>query len=741
MSQSDCPAALAKAAGKSRSYQGFSTSELAGEVSAAYAGEGLLSEVERLVDPASATETIHWGRNYIYTARMQTPAGSIEVVVKQFRNLGWRRSLQRRLRGSKAARSWQVAKALLGAGIATPEPVLLVESKDPQGPSFYISRRLTGASEVRQFFRRINRASDAGEFPEIEALDLLARLGQLARQLHDAGICYRDLSIGNILAKPAADGTLELFLVDFNRARLDRRLGVLARSRDICRLPIVQPQHRQAFLSGYWGQAPPRHSPRWWLYTASVRGYLLKHAIKNRLRRKPPHRQRIATGGRHHAHIPAAETGASVRDKIVWDRLSDQPHQHAGTFEKLRIRLSDSGSHLHDLAIVAAAAPRVWRRYRELQRQLYRQPTPFQGIGLCLRPWPGQLPAQLSAIADLGVSSLLLRLHPWEDDHDDEEELAQSLVESGYELALALPQNRDLVRDRRRWRDAVEELAERFSPYSCHFQVGQAVNRSKWGIWTRREALDLYLDAAEILRRQPEAVVMGPAVIDFEHQVTMALVNRRAAGLHYDIVSSLLYVDRRGAPECRQLGFDTVDKVVLLRAIAETGHSCSERCWLTEVNWPLWEGPHSPAGRKVSVSEEAQADYLARYYLLSIGTGLVERVFWWRLLARGYGLMASDADGRLLRRPSYQTLQTLITELDGATFLGPLPAGAGSYLYHFRREHDEVVAAWSVAPNQVAELPRPASAVVSRDGQSLPLPTGVELTLQPSPSYYHLANE
>ena len=28
-----------------------------------------------------------------------------------------------------------------------------------------------------------------------------------------------------------------------------------------------------------------------------------------------------------------------------------------------------------------------------------------------------------------------------------------------------------------------------------------------------------------------------------------------------------------------------------------------------------------------------QADYLVRYYLLTLGTGLVERVFWWRLIA------------------------------------------------------------------------------------------------------------
>jgi len=218
----------------------------------------------------------------------------------------------------------------------------------------------------------------------------------------------------------------------------------------------------------------------------------------------------------------------------------------------------------------------------------------------------------------------------------------------------------DGLRDRRRWRASVEELAERFSPFGRYFQVGQAINRSKWGIWTHGEYVDLYLEAAEILRRRVGIEVLGPSVIDFEFQAILALVNRDAPGLHFDIVSNLLYVDRRGAPENRQMGLDTVDKVTLLRAITETGRNCSDRCWITEVNWPLWEGPHSPAGKTVSVGEEEQADYLVRYYLMVLGTGLVERVFWWRLIARGYGLISPESDGSLRRRPAWDALRTLI---------------------------------------------------------------------------------
>jgi len=696
----------------------------------------VVDEIVRLVDPTASVETIHWGRNYIYAAEMQTPAGGLPVVVKQFKNQGLKKRVERRFKGSKAERSWRVAKELVRVGLKTPEPMLWVESKKPEGPSFFVARFLEGAVEVRQFFRRLNEDPEAREFPEVDDEAFLGRLGRLARRINDAGILYRDLSMGNVLAVETQDD-LDLYLVDFNRARIGREPGVWSRTRDICRLPVLRREHRAAFLEGYWGTVPSRSSFRWWFYALSVDGYILKHAIKKKLKFLRLKR-RHAHGGSHHPHIPAALDGASSRDKAVWDHLSDQPHQHASRAEKFAIRLADSPAHLRDLGIVAASATKVRRRYRELKTALYEHPKTFDGIGLAVRPWPQDPDHHLREIEALGVGPVLLRLHPWDSDHGAEERLAEALVSQGHELSFAIPQNRDLVRDRRRWRASIEEIAERFSPLGRYFQVGQAINRSKWGIWTHGEYVDLYLEAAEILRRREGVEVLGPSVIDFEFQAILALVNRDTPDLHFDIVSNLLYVDRRGAPENRQMGLDTVDKVTLLRAIAEIGRNCSERCWITEVNWPLWEGPHSPAGKTVSVGEKEQADYLVRYYLLSLGTGLVERVFWWRLIARGYGLISPESDGSLRRRPAWKALGTLIQQVDGATFVGPLPAPDGAYLYSFSNESEELVVGWSVARGTRAVLSRPVAAATSRDGEALPVSDGTEIELGPSPVYYQL---
>ncbi len=451
---------------------------------------------------------------------------------------------------------------------------------------------------------------------------------------------------------------------------------------------------------------------------------------------------------RAHAHIPAAPPDAGAREKIVWDHLSDQPHQHAGRLEKLGVRLADLGAHAGEAAVIARALPRIWRRYRQLRHTLRsdtRPPVPWQGAGVAVRPWPERPEAVPALVAELGLGPVLLRLHPWQSDHTAEEELARELHARGHELTFALPQNRDLVRDPERWRAAVEELAERFTPYGRRFQVGQAINRSKWGVWNLREYVALATAAMEVLRRHPGVEVLGPAVIDFEYHLTAAVLNLDRPGLRFDAASALLYVDRRGAPENAQAGFTTVDKVALLQAIADTARNVERdpqgragRSWITEVNWPLWEGPHSPAGRAVSVDEETQADYLARYYLLTIGTGLVERVFWWQLAARGYGLVDPLPEGPR-RRPAFQALKTLESELAGATLERILPAPLPAHLYHFRRpDGGELVAGWSARGEAEADLPRPARAVRGRDGEPLPAPANTRVRLGPSTRYFDL---
>jgi hypothetical protein len=709
-----------------------------GEVDARFMPPDLAAAVARLADPGAADRTLHWGRNYIYSVALETAAGALPVAVKQFRGGGLRERRRRAHGEGKAARSWRAARAMAAAGLPTPEPVMLLEAVDPAGPSYYVCRAVDGALEARYLLRAANAGEERERFPEIDLAAFLGELGRTLRRVHDAGFWHRDVTAGNVLLLPApAGGPPRLWLLDLNRARIAARPGVVRRTRDLSRLPLFRREHQALFLASYW-DGPPRPRARV-LYLLYHHGFRWKSAAKQRLRGARDRVRALLLPRRAHAHIPPPPAAAALRDRVVWDRLSDQPHQHAGRLARLAVRAADARAHLEAAVVVAAALPRIARRYRALARDLHAAPAPWGGVGAALRPLPEDPEGLLAAVEALGVRHLLLRLHPWASDHTAEEELARALHARGHDLAFALPQNRELVRDPARWRAAVEELAARFAPYGRHFQVGQAINRSKWGIWTTREYVDLVLAASEVLRCHPGVEVLGPAVIDFEYHVTAAVLNLRRPGLRFDAVSALLYVDRRGAPENRQAGFDTPRKIALLRAIADTSRNGAPRCWVTEVNWPLWEGPHSPAGRRVSVDEETQADYLARYYLLALSTGLLERVYWWQVVAKGYGLV--DPVG-LRRRPSFHALATLARTLEGCRFERRLPGPPGAWLLLFSRPGGgELVAAWSATGPLAADLPRSPAALLARGGEPLPPPASPRLRLAASPVYALLAEK
>ncbi|HEV8632603.1 MAG TPA: lipopolysaccharide kinase InaA family protein [Thermoanaerobaculia bacterium] len=729
----------AAAGGTALPLRSFAAPEWRGEAVAALPAPPLAT----LLDPAGAQRTLHWGRNYLWLAEWP---GAGPVVVKQFRHESLRARVRRRVAGSKARRSFDTARALAAAGVPTPEPLLWADAADSRGPAWYVCRHVEGI-EARYPFRALAAGTLEEDFPQLPAAALLGAAASLARGLHAAGFWHRDLSAGNLLLRPDGSraGEWVAHVVDLNRCRRLEAVSRARRLRDLARLPVHRRADQRALLAAYFGSAPPASAE--WLYRLFHLSFHGRHRVKNRLRG-----ERSAAGGarrggllpalrprRAYPHLPPPPPAASARDRAVWDRLSDQPHQHASRAAKLAVRMGDLLPHARGLLVVAAAAPRIRRRYRRLAAALPGpvdgSPVAFAGAGVGLRPHREDPAALLAAVDALGVRHALLRLHAWEEEHDDEETLAGELRRRGIELVVALPQRRELVRDLARWRAAVARLGARFAPYAEAFQIGQGINRSKWGVWTLGEYQRLLATAAEALA--PCGVpLVGPGVIDFEPHATAAAVNWPGLGVRLDALASLLYVDRRGAPEGTQLGFDALRKAALLRAIAETARWCAPRSWITEVNWPLREGPHAPAGRDVAVDEARAADYLARYYLPLLASGVAERIYWWQLVARGYGLCVAEADG-LRRRPAFHALATMQRLLGRATCSGALPAPAGAHLYRFvSADGCELVAGWSATGEQEVTLPwRPAGCIL-QDGAEAPPAAGPPVRLGGSVTYF-----
>ena len=279
-------------------------------------------------------------------------------------------------------------------------------------------------------------------------------------------------------------------------------------------------------------------------------------------------------------------------------------------------------------------------------------------------------------------------------------------------------------------------VAKRVAPFAESAEIGHAVNRVKWGVWGIDDLRALYAPLPDVRRRYPHLQLTGPAMLDFEYAALFSALREWPRAAPLAALSHCLYVDRRGAPENPQHGFGSPEKFALGRAMARAAAG-TERFVVSEVNWPLrGQGAHAPihapyfppwrAAGDTGVTEEEYGAFLLRYLCLALGSGMVERVYWWRLAARGYGLV-DDTDPSALRpRAAYAMLRRFLALLGESTFVGAqLPAAEGErhgrYRFEFRRADGERVAlAYAHGP----ALEGPAHA---EDALGRPLPGGTPL--------------
>ena len=413
-----------------------------------------------------------------------------------------------------------------------------------------------------------------------------------------------------------------------------------------------------------------------------------------------------------------------------WNEFADQPHNVAPRGERLRHHLRRADGYLTLFAWNLWKIGPFWLRYRRLRKSMYgRESAIKNAFGCALSPIEGKDEAAAALLAETGSRRTLVRVPSWEKSGlERQERFIRLLGQAGIDVVAALLQNRDDVLDPARWREFLSEAFSRLGPLCSGFEVGHAWNRTKWGVWDYREYLDLAAPAFGLAARHG-AKLIGPAVIDFEFH----LYPPTLAVLPFDAVSSLLYVDRVGAPENGQAGWTTADKVALLKSVVELSTRRRTPLWITEVNWPLQGmGEYSPASGRPNVTEEQQADYLVRYHVLCLAGGYVDRIYWWQLIAPGYGLVDSRG-GDWRRRPAFHAYRTMVGNLEGSTFLEKAPSPHVE-IFYFRHGPDRLAVCWSAGPPRDYTFDRPVARVVGRDGRDVK-PPSQRLRLEGSPCY------
>jgi hypothetical protein len=398
---------------------------------------------------------------------------------------------------------------------------------------------------------------------------------------------------------------------------------------------------------------------------------------------------------------------------FAWNDFADQPHNVAPKKERLRHHIRHAGSYLSLVALNAALAGPVLCRYRRYRKTMHRVPveigTPFAVSCSSAGDRDDEV---IEGLAAAGIRQTLVRIPSWKrNELGRYESFVRRLRDQGFDIVCALLQRRDDVLDTSSWEGFLADVFSGLSPLCSYFEVGHAWNRTKWGVWDHREYIALARAAVPLAARHGARLV-GPAVIDFEFHLYPPTLRAIA----FDKVSSLLYVDRSGAPENAQFGWTTAKKVALWKAVVDGSLREPKECWITEMNWPLeGAGEYSPAPGKPCVSEDDQANYLVRYFIICLASGLVRRVYWWQLVSPGYGLIDSR-EKTWRKRPGYHALTQMVGCLEGSRFEGKAPA-AGAEIFLFRKQEREFAVCWTKSGSVEHEFVRPPVQVIDRDGR------------------------
>ena len=343
----------------------------------------------------------------------------------------------------------------------------------------------------------------------------------------------------------------------------------------------------------------------------------------------------------------------NMKSVFTWDPYSDQPHIITDKKFKKSQKKKFFLEYLKMLFVFMIVFPIsfVWQffmRYPKVQMQL--------GIGVNLDK--GNI--QYDLVKELGVKHLLIRIPLSDIGKIDEYVKFAKGFGNGKNFMINILQDREHVENLELLRANIKVIFEKFQSISSEYQIGNATNRTKWGFFAVSEYLNFY-QVAQHVRDQyfPTLKLIGPSVIDFEYYYTASsLFNLK--NIKFDKLSSLLYVDRRGAPDKRQYGFNFKNKINLLASMVHLSAKTNNEIYITEANWPLENtAPYAPTSEKECVSESDYSQHMQDYIKIAKDTSRVHKLYWHQLVAPGYGLV-DNRDGVVRKTPAFYKFKQLI---------------------------------------------------------------------------------
>ena len=352
-----------------------------------------------------------------------------------------------------------------------------------------------------------------------------------------------------------------------------------------------------------------------------------------------------------------------MNEPFKWDSYSDQPALLKDKEYKTKMRKKELTSLVKTFLLSIFILPFSIMAMPFIKRKQIDSKQ-FFSMGVDFQREP-ELTTKL--IDELEVESILLRLKLWE--LDSLPQLKEFILKNrNKKIILKILQDREHIEDLELTKKDFKTIFLTLKDVVDVFEIGTTINRTKWGFFSIDEYNRFYKVAYDLKESEFNNIeLIGSGVIDFEYHYTAhTLFNK--FNYKYDGVSSLLYVDRRGAPENTQLGFTLSDKIAWLSTMVWLSPKSKLSLYITETNYPLTKtAPYAPTSEYECIDEDEYANFMLRYHLLAFASQQVNSLSWHQLIARGYGLV--DNIEKITYRPAFKTYKYMVKTLKKAQFL------------------------------------------------------------------------
>lgn len=169
--------------------------------------------------------------------------GCPRLFVKWFKKPAFIQRIRYLFVPSKALEEWRNLRALEKHGLPCPRALAFFEKRKGGmiETSCLIIQGLDGAQPLNEF-------NACCALPARQKFELTRQVARLSAAMHAAGIYSRDYHAGNIMVRPTAEESFELFLIDLHKAKLMNKLGPSMIITDCAKLAHSLPVSRTARL-------------------------------------------------------------------------------------------------------------------------------------------------------------------------------------------------------------------------------------------------------------------------------------------------------------------------------------------------------------------------------------------------------------------------------------------------------------------------------------------------------------